>query len=249
MKSLLSIVLVGVLFLQGCAKTPLRTNIDNRSVYPLVINVQAIIDKDREGGYATITNNADVDVFCPSLRMRVIYDDPNTYLERGEQVLVMSGLFFRPGEVKEYSAVKTLPGDTLPHVRSIHVDDQVESCRSATIEDYCASASLSDREEAFLLELHKKYRTGDCGGLVEKMSKVAYIDLTKNTIVEARPLIYLKHLRRIDLLETEENREIMNEYEDGSRSTFLPNINYLKKSVLPVWLRPSEGDSQLDGVY
>lgn len=152
------------------------------------------INARRDVADVRVANTSSYDLFCPVVTARVIFDDPDSYLEKGEQVHSDFSVFLRPGESR--SSRITTAGQGHVDIRNAVVLEGGQSCRRAALLDYCDADVRDQREAALVQWLQKKYGARSCAELNDSVSGKT-LDLRGAPELMLRPLIYLTRANKI----------------------------------------------------
>lgn len=191
---------------------------------PLLITTELNIDRERGAARYSIRNESRRDVVCSSVTVRSVFDDPDTYLERGETVTAMSNAFVRRDESIEGAV--GVPGGSAKdtQIRTVSLFEAGQNCSAADVEGYCDHADKSDSERAFLAKLFLSAGAGTCADLSERLESFRTLDFSGWGEIEARPIVYLSRVLVIVADDTPGNREIREQYAGMRAARFAPTF-------------------------
>jgi len=185
-----------MLFVAACAIAPeIRSDLLRRGAEPVKLNSSVAIAEDRRQAIVRVENNGLSDISCPSVAVRSVFDNPNTYLESTEKVSVNKDIFLRPGEVMTIRISSSGVCRDV-NVRSVAALEGAD-CRRAGFVDFCEHERRNELENHFLKRLFDANSAKDCGELINKLEGLLDLDFQGWGAVPARPLIYLPILRSV----------------------------------------------------
>lgn len=179
MKALVCLAIGGVL-LSGCA-----AKFSAVQVQPSRVKTLSQISPERTKWKLSVKNEGANDVFCKRISIRVIYDDPRDYLEKGEAVEVVSDKYLRGRQsisLAGSTPIQVWGKDV--HIRSVSAIDP--ECTSATLDDFCAYADKTVQEREQLLMIGEQSRSESCVGLGEKVTRLMDSDPQNSYPTEIR---------------------------------------------------------------
>lgn len=189
------------------------------------VEISSRISRSRSDARFEVANNSNGDVYCESIAFRQISDHPDSYLEVGEDILILRNLYIRSGESVTRSLLppnRSISG--LSHIRAVHADPGANSCRLATPRSFCVSAAKSESELRILKEILLQSGSRSCDDLSHALSSELTLDLRNFGRIELRPLIYATGGLRILMSDTPDARMFTSELIARSKSAFGPRV-------------------------
>jgi hypothetical protein len=171
------------------------------STEPIQLSSVARIADDRSAARYGFTNGSALDVVCDTLTVRAIADDPNTYLEKGEQVVQQHYAYLKVGETVGGIVRSQSFGGPASHIRAVSTLEGEHTCRQASFDDYCQFAKRTAAEEAFLSTLLSQHKAKTCIELARRLERKQRIDVSGIASWTARPLIFLTGLKTLTVAE------------------------------------------------
>ena len=147
-------IILGAGLVASCSYTP--------STYESVdVNIvqKAIVSEDRQSVEFIVSNLMKYDVVCNSHQLRVVFDNPRSYLDVGEFVMSVSGMYINALEEKRFGVPTTaIASESEIEVQYASSFSPGEKCRWAEVEDYCSRV-----DEAFArLSIPEVQEDEDC---------------------------------------------------------------------------------------
>lgn len=174
---------VAACLISSCTSVPMQVPIDPGAEF----RASTEISSSRETAHSVVNNIGDVDLYCEHIGFRVIYDDPDSFLETGESVLARSRVFLRSGQTQ----VAHFSSDRGQHIRTATSLEPGHGCRAANFVDFCNNGVSSADEQSFMQWLAVRFRASDCSHLAAALQRRGVINLSGAPRPTLRPLIYL----------------------------------------------------------
>ena len=89
-------IFLAVLFVSSCTYSP-----PNFRTVDLVVKQTVVVADDRQSAEFVISNPMKYDIVCANPQIRVVFDNPRSYLDVGEYVASLSGLYVEAESKKE----------------------------------------------------------------------------------------------------------------------------------------------------
>ncbi|RWX13623.1 hypothetical protein EHI42_19710 [Rhizobium hidalgonense] len=192
-----SILLALLVLVTGCTSSKVSALDYSDQGGEVRISSYVSISQARDRATYAVLNDGEDDLFCPQLTARAIFDNPDTYLETGEQVDALTDVFVRGHGAVHGTFTRGGSMRSNSQIRSAVALDGGHTCSRATFVDYCRAAKKSLEEEAFMGFLFEKFNSSTCETLFQKIRGRETLDLIKASDVTSRPLIYLPMLRKV----------------------------------------------------
>ena len=222
-------ILISCMLVVGCVAPPSewpRNVVD--AGQPSVTSETVILSQiggNRKKVSYELRNLGKRDAFCDSVSFRVILDDPNSYLELGEQVYIVEKLFLRANEAIKGTLPVAAPQEVGHwHVRAVDAYRGSEACRGAGFVDYCDYAERTAAEGAFLALLFEQSEAATCEALHSWYENVEFVDLRNFPSFSIRPLVYLKGPSRLVVRESSDALSFVRRFEQERYSNWVPTV-------------------------
>lgn len=185
------------------------------------ITSQATISSNRNLATFYITNTGIRDLYCSGLNLRAVSDNPNTYLEAGEMQTLFGGIFVRAGKTLQWNSSAAESSSRPANWRSAEIDLDIDQCQQADFLSFCKFADRTVEEDGLMLWLHTRFNASNCEALNRKLSSVRSLHLPEDQPKALRPLIFLRELRSVSLVNTDANSRWVDEFLLSSSSSFV----------------------------
>ncbi len=197
--------------------------------YTQRVSSVTLIQPSREEAAVTIRNEMSYDVKCTGILSRVVYDNPNTYLEIGERTDWLSAVYIRGRSNVEHKVLVDGAYPVGTNIRAVSIMQPSQTCGRASVEDFCLFSKKSGNEQVFYERLSRFFGTKDCADFSRRARQVNSLDLSAWGDVEVRPLSFLENLQRIKISDSDHNRLLLKELGLSSSSKFLETIELVSK--------------------
>ncbi len=128
-------IFLAVLFVSSCTYSP-----PNFRTVDLVVKQTVVVADDRQSAEFVISNPMKYDIICANPQIRVVFDNPRSYLDVGEYVASLSGLYVEAESKKELaiSTREVYGGEQEVEVQYASSFSHGSRCRWASVRDFCS---------------------------------------------------------------------------------------------------------------